>query len=127
MEGPDRLYLAFHISEGAVFKRSNLSFAYLHRFSHFISFFCLYLDREAKRKTTADLREGKCLKIDPPGFSTYWPRSGISNLEGSIFRPFSYTESLDRIALIKITNWPVNVKGILREIFPNGARSSPRQ
>jgi hypothetical protein len=50
VKGPDSLYWAFHISEGTVFKLSNLSFAYLHRFSHFIS-----LCQEAERKITAGL------------------------------------------------------------------------
>jgi hypothetical protein len=50
-------------------KLSNLSFAYLHRFLHFISF-CLYLYREAERKITAGLYVG----------------------EGSENRPFSYTK-----------------------------------
>jgi hypothetical protein len=49
---------AFHILEGTVFTLSNLSFAYLHGFSHFISF-CLYLYREAERKITAGLYEGE--------------------------------------------------------------------
>jgi hypothetical protein len=54
----ERLFWAFHISEGTVFKLSNLSFAYLHRFSHVISF-CLYLYREAQRKITAGLYIGE--------------------------------------------------------------------
>jgi hypothetical protein len=50
----DRLYWAFHISEGTDFKLNNVSFAYLHRFSHFISF-CLYVNREAERKINLGL------------------------------------------------------------------------
>jgi hypothetical protein len=45
-------------TEGTVFKLSNLSFAYLHRFSHFISFF-LYPYSEAERKITAGLYVGE--------------------------------------------------------------------
>jgi len=52
---------AFHISEGTVFTLSNLSFAYLHGFSHFISF-CLYLYRGAERKITTGLYEGEVWK-----------------------------------------------------------------
>jgi hypothetical protein len=54
----ERLFWAFHISEGTVFKLSNLSFAYLNRFSHVISF-CPYLYREAERKITAGLYIGE--------------------------------------------------------------------
>jgi hypothetical protein len=44
--------------EGTVFKLSNLSFAYLHRFSHFIRF-CPHLYREAERKINAGLYVGE--------------------------------------------------------------------
>jgi hypothetical protein len=54
----NRVYWAFHISEGTAFKFSNLSFAYLHRFSHFISYF-LYLRWEAERKITPGLYVGE--------------------------------------------------------------------
>jgi len=69
----DRLYWAFHILEGTVFKLSNLSFAYLHGFYHFISF-CLYLYRKAERKITA------CLYVE----------------EGSEFRPFQIFDPFAR-------------------------------
>jgi hypothetical protein len=36
------LYWAFHISERTVFKLSTLSFAYFHRFYHFITFVFIY-------------------------------------------------------------------------------------
>jgi hypothetical protein len=36
--------------QGTVFKLSNLSFAYLHRFSHFISFFVFIYTRNRKEK-----------------------------------------------------------------------------
>jgi len=60
----DRLYWAFHILEGTVFKLSNLSFAYLHGFYHFISF-CLYLYRKAERKITACLYVGEGSEYRP--------------------------------------------------------------
>ncbi len=47
-----------HISEGTFFKLSNLSFAYLHRFSSLISF-CLNPYGEAERKITAGLYAGE--------------------------------------------------------------------
>jgi hypothetical protein len=66
----ERLFWAFHISEGTVFKLSNLSFAYLHRFSHVISF-CLYLYREAQRKITAGLYIGEGSENRLSRFSTH--------------------------------------------------------
>ncbi len=46
------------MSEGTAFKLSNLSFAYLHRFSHFMTF-SLYLYGEAEREITVGLYEGE--------------------------------------------------------------------
>jgi hypothetical protein len=60
----DRLYGAFHISEGTDFKLNNLSLEYLQWISHFISF-CLYLYREAERKITAAFYVGNGLFSDP--------------------------------------------------------------
>jgi hypothetical protein len=60
VEGPIQYqYWAFHISGSTIFKLSNISFAYLHCFSHFIRF-CFYLDKEMERKITTGLyiREG---------------------------------------------------------------------
>jgi hypothetical protein len=49
----------FHISEGTLFKSSNLSFAYLHHFSHFISF-CVYVGRGSRKKNhRRSLRKGR--------------------------------------------------------------------
>jgi hypothetical protein len=62
-----------HFRRYSFLKLSNISFAYLHRFSHFIS--CsLYLDREAERKIITGLYVGK----------------------GSIFRSFSYTDRANK-------------------------------
>jgi hypothetical protein len=40
---------AFHISEGTGFKLSTLSFAYLHRFSYFITFGLLFIKESGKK------------------------------------------------------------------------------
>jgi hypothetical protein len=59
MEGPAQYqYWAFHISGGTIFKLKNISFAYLHWFSHLINFY-LYLNREMKRKITIGLYIGE--------------------------------------------------------------------
>ncbi len=59
MEGPTQYqYWAFHISGGTIFKLSNISFAYLHCFSHFIIFF-FCLDKEMGRKNIIGLYIGE--------------------------------------------------------------------
>ncbi len=54
-----------------VFKLSNLSFAYLHRFSHFIRFCLLSMQGKRKEKSRGwSLRRGRVSKIDPSRFLT---------------------------------------------------------
>ncbi len=63
----------------------------VHPFSHFISF-CLYPDREAERKITTGLYVGEGPR------ARIWgrPRERVENPEGSIFRPFSYTDRANK-------------------------------
>jgi hypothetical protein len=50
---------AFHILEGTVLKLSNLSFAYLHRFSHFFQFLSLSIQGIGKKKHRWSLHRGR--------------------------------------------------------------------
>jgi hypothetical protein len=54
----------------------------------------------------------------------YRPQAGISNLEGSIFRPFSNTESPDKICLDKDHQLASECEGDFKGDLSNGAHCS---
>ncbi len=62
----DRLYRAFHISEGTLFKLSTLVFCIFASFLTFYHFLSLFIKKEAERKITLVFAEGKGLEFEIP-------------------------------------------------------------